>query len=160
MSPFWRDPSLEPIVGPDGILYYPTQHLPTCYHCGEAEHLGSNCLRLRLHDQEKPAVQQTSTPTHSYFSNSQPARHIHAEYLRSEPLPRVTKITDKQVTMIEAVENRQEDLIQDITKDLSRSNEEDSVLDRNKPMTVEALALLIDQKDDSNSSETTEISEN
>lgn len=48
-----RNPPSQPIVGPDGTLYYPSREL-ICFHCQELGHLDLQCPRL--HD---PALRTT-----------------------------------------------------------------------------------------------------
>ncbi|RPA88336.1 hypothetical protein L873DRAFT_79885, partial [Choiromyces venosus 120613-1] len=41
------NPSAQPIVGPNGVLYYPMRNTLICYHCGEEGHVRPHCPKLR-----------------------------------------------------------------------------------------------------------------
>ncbi|KAG0135514.1 hypothetical protein HOY82DRAFT_536688 [Tuber indicum] len=40
----------QPIVGPNGVLYYPARNRPVCYNCGEEGHIRPYCPRLMGYD--------------------------------------------------------------------------------------------------------------
>ncbi|RPA90538.1 hypothetical protein L873DRAFT_433031 [Choiromyces venosus 120613-1] len=46
-TPQVRNPSVQPIVGPNGVLYYPARNTIICYNCGEEGHMRPHCPKLR-----------------------------------------------------------------------------------------------------------------
>ncbi|RPA89718.1 hypothetical protein L873DRAFT_593512 [Choiromyces venosus 120613-1] len=49
-TPQVRNPSMQPIVGPNGVLYYPAQNTIICYNCGKEGHMHPHCPKLRSDD--------------------------------------------------------------------------------------------------------------
>jgi len=53
-----RDPSMQPIVGPNGGLYYPARNSLICYNCGEEGHMRHHCPKLRPYGQQSTVTEQ------------------------------------------------------------------------------------------------------
>ncbi|RPA95357.1 hypothetical protein L873DRAFT_1813062 [Choiromyces venosus 120613-1] len=46
-TPQVRNPSMQPIVGPNSVLYHPARNTIICYNCGEEGHMRPHCPKLR-----------------------------------------------------------------------------------------------------------------
>ncbi|KAG0128250.1 hypothetical protein HOY82DRAFT_612196 [Tuber indicum] len=80
----------QPIVGPNGVLYYPACNRPVCYNCGEEGHIFPYCPRLMGYD----GSHQRVTPETVYRAPPQTD-----DSLPRQPLQ--VPVPDKPVSVVE-----------------------------------------------------------
>lgn len=124
-----ESPRSEPIIGPNGIVYYPARPR-ICYHCQEEGHLRPQCPRLRVY--EPP----------SRTSNLGPDHPQHPVNNREEPLARggdqpvnlieiatvssaLEGVKIREVTMTEVDPSDLTGFVQEITDDDDKEDDDD-----------------------------------
>jgi len=68
--------TIQPIVGANGVLYYPVQNIIVCYHCSEEGHIRPHCPKLESYD-----------PPSTYPENRQTRQRRPSHLIPPLPLP-------------------------------------------------------------------------
>jgi len=95
-TPRVTDPSMQPIVGPNGMLYYPSRNSLVCYHCGEEGHMRPHCRRLTTYG---PPL---SLPGAQEPVRSDPPRSS-TVILPPPPPPPAARDSERAVSVVEVV---------------------------------------------------------
>ncbi|RPA91059.1 hypothetical protein L873DRAFT_1820083 [Choiromyces venosus 120613-1] len=82
----------QPIVGPNGVLYYPARNTIICYNCGEEGHMRSHCPKLRSYDLH-------STLAETETERIDPKRA--SDLLPPSPPPPPARGSDQAVSVVE-----------------------------------------------------------
>jgi len=59
-APGGGSPQAQPIIGPNGVLYYPARNSVVCYNCAEEGHIRPHCPKLRPYSQQSMVPQDGS----------------------------------------------------------------------------------------------------
>jgi len=84
--------TIQPIVGPNGVLYYPAQNTMVCYHCGEEGHIRPHCPKLESYD-----------PPSTYPENRQTRQTRPSDLIPPPPPPPQPRSSTPGVSALEIV---------------------------------------------------------
>ncbi|RPA99767.1 hypothetical protein L873DRAFT_1806286, partial [Choiromyces venosus 120613-1] len=82
----------QPIVSPNGVLYYPARNTIICYNCGEEGHMHPHCLKLRSYGLH-------STLAETETERIDPKRA--SDLLPTPPPPPLARGSDRAVSVVE-----------------------------------------------------------